>query len=249
MSDNSLSTKILNEVAHLRWTVISLVGMVVIMAYATYLESQFGHAVAMEKGIHWWPMDLLIVVLATNLIACTLKRTPFKPHQIPWLITHVGILLTMAGSVVSHRTTLEGQIVLHSGEPQEAVKLYMDSPVQMEAPLGFQLELDSFHVNYYPGSGKPADFVSYVRMLDFETNESDTFFIRVNHPLVKNGWNISQASFIQGNDRATILGANKDPGTPYSYAGFLTVSIGLLAMFFMKNWLRKKFPPKMNPKS
>ncbi len=247
MPEKNVSTKILKQAGHLRWTVIILVGMMIIMAYATYIEAQEGHDAAMERGFHGWYMDLLIVALALNLTACTLLRAPYRIHQIPWLITHVGILLTMAGAIVSHRTTLEGQILLRSDKPEEAVRLFLDTPVAMEAPLGFQLELDSFSVKYYPGSGKASDFVSYIRMLDQETGERDTLAIRVNHPLVKNGWNISQASFIPGDDRATILGANKDPGTPISYAGFLTVGIGLIAMFFLRKWLTEKFPP--SPKS
>lgn len=240
MSDNDITTKIFKEVGHIRWTVVILVGMMIIMAYATYIEAQEGHTAAMERGFHGWPMDTLIVALALNLTACTLLRAPFTKRQIPWLITHLGLLLTMAGTVVSHRTTLEGQILLRSSKPEEAVRLFLDTPTVYEAPLGFQLELDSFAVKYYPGTGKAKDFISYVRMLDYETEERDTFTIRVNHPLVKNGWNLSQSSFIPGDDRATILGANKDPGTPISYAGFLTVGIGLITMFFLRNFFQKK---------
>lgn len=234
---------LLKQLGSLRWTVVILAGMVAMMAYATYVESQEDHAAAMAKGFHSLPMDFLIVALAVNIIACTISRAPYRPHQIPWLVTHLGILLTMAGAVVSHRTAVEGQIMLRVGQPVSAAALATDSPVPLEIPLGFTLHLDSFEAKFYPGTGKASDYISQVRMSDDEEGITDTLTIRVNHPLVHRGWNISQASFFPGDNTATILGANKDPGTPISYTGFLTVFLGLVGMFFLKPWLKKKFPP------
>lgn len=243
MPKQQTESAVLKQLGSLKWTVWILAGMVVIMAYATYIESQEGHEAAMVKGFHSLPMDILIALLGVNLIACTLSRAPYSPHQYPWLVTHIGIILIMVGAIVSHRTSLTGQIVLRIGQPAEYVQLFTDSPVPLSAPLGFRLELDRFQVLYYPGTGKASDYISYIRMYDDRRGEADTLIIRVNHPLVRNGWNISQASFIPGDDRVTILGANKDPGTPISYAGFIVVFLGLLGLFFLKPWLKRKFPP------
>jgi len=243
MPEFKLNSPLMKQLGSLKWTVVILAGMVVMMAYATYVESQEGHEAAMEKGFHSLPMDILILMLAINIIACTIGRAPYKPHQIPWLVTHLGILLTMAGAIVSHRTAVEGQIILRVGEPASAVRLFGDGPVQMEMPLGFTLHLDSFEAKFYPGTGKAMDYVSQILMIDEEKGIADSVTVRVNHPIVHRGWNISQSSFFPGDNNATILGANKDPGTPLSYAGFLTVFLGLVGLFFLKPWLKKKLPP------
>lgn len=240
----SAGKQLMEQMGSLKLTVVILFGMIIIMAYATYIESQEGHAAAMAKGFRSLPMDMLIALLGINIIACTINRAPYKVHQIPWLVTHLGILLTMAGAIISHRTTLEGQIILRVGQPVNAVRLITDSPVPLESPLGFTLELDHFEARFYPGTGKAMDYVSQIRIIDPKKSYQDSVVVRVNHPLVKNGWNISQASFFPGDTTATVLGANKDPGTPVSYSGFLTVFLGLCGMFFLKNYLKEKFPPK-----
>ncbi len=247
MPEMRSTNELMRQLGSLKWTVFILFGMVAMMAYATYIESQEDHAAALAKGFHSLPMDFLIVALAINIIACTIGRAPYRPHQYPWLITHLGILLIMAGAIISHHTALEGQVVLRVGQPANAVTLADSGPVPMQMPLGFALYLDHFQAKFYPGTGKAEDYISNVRMYDEEQGIADTLVIRVNHPLVHRGWNISQASFFPGDTTGTILGANMDPGTPYSYAGFLTVFLGLCGLFFLKGWLKQKFPPP--PKS
>jgi hypothetical protein len=243
MSENKSQSKLLKELGSLTWTVWIIVGMIVIMAYATYVESQEGHEAAMAKGFHSLPMDLLIAALAVNVTACTIGRAPYRVHQIPWLVLHLGLLLTMAGTIISHRTSMVGQIVLRVGQPVSAATIFGIAPTPMEAPLGFTLHLDSFEAKFYPGTGKASDYISKIRMYDQEKGIADTVIVRVNHPIVHRGWNISQSSFFPGDNQATILGANKDPGTPVSYSGFLTIFLGLAGIFFLKPWLKQKFPP------
>ena len=243
MPELRYQNEFLRQLGSLKWTVVILFFMVGMMAYATYIESQENHEAALARGFHSIPMDILIVALAINIIACTIGRAPYRPHQYPWLLTHLGILLTMAGTIVSHRTAMEGQIILRVNQPQNTVQVSDGGPVPMDIPLGFALYLDSFHAKFYPGTGKASDYISHIRVYDDEQNFADTLIVRVNHPLVHRGWNISQASFFPGDTTGTILGANKDPGTPYSYSGFITVFLGLIGMFFLKPWLKEKFPP------
>ena len=117
----------------------------------------------------------------------------------------------------------------------------------MQIPLDFELEIDHFEVDYYPGTGKAKEYVSYIRMHDPENGFRDTLRIRVNHPLVYRGWYISQSSFFPGDNTATVLGANKDPGTWLSYTGFATVSLGLVGLFFFRPMLQKRFPSRKQP--
>jgi len=243
MPEFKLNSPLMKSLGSLKWTVVILLGMVAIMAYATYVEAHEGHEAAMAKGFHSIPMDILIAMLAVNVTACTIGRAPYRPHQIPWLVTHLGLLLTMAGTIVSHQTSVVGQIILRVGQPVSAATIFDVGPVPMEMPLGFTLHLDSFEAKFYPGTGKASDYISQIRMVDEEKGINDTVIVRVNHPIVHRGWNISQSSFFPGDNQATILGANKDPGTPLSYAGFLTIFLGLVGLFFLKPWLKEKFPP------
>jgi len=225
----------------LKLTVILLIAMIIVLSYGTYIEAQQGHEAAMMKAIGSLPMDALIVLFALNLAICTTLRAPYRIWHIPFLFTHLGILLTLGGTLISHTGAIEGQIILRTGDPQTTVA-FEDAPGQkLEADLGFEIALDSFRVSYYPGTQMASDYVSFVRAYNPGGNELQTAQIRVNSPLERNGWSISQASFFPGDNRATILGARRDPGVPVVYSGFLIVTLGLAGVMFVKPWLKKKY--------
>jgi hypothetical protein len=68
----------------------------------------------------------------------------------------------------------------------------------------------------------------------------------LNHPLVMDGYKVSQSSWIELKDgrQATILGVAYDPGIPFMYAGSFLLVVGMAGIFFVKPYLKKKFPPK-----
>jgi len=176
-----------------------------------------------------------------NLSVCTIQRAPYKIHQIPLLLTHMGILLTLGGTLISHMSAMEGQITLRSTMPVSTVQFERRPGEVYEADLGFRMELDSFRVSYYPGTQMASDYVSFVRAYEKGKIQPQIAEIRVNTPLQMNGWNISQASFFPGDNRATILGARKDPGTPIVYVGFIVVTLGIIGVMTLKPWLKRKF--------
>ena len=64
------------------------------------------------EWFHWWPFDLLILLLCVNMVIATFQKVPWKRiHAGPWLI-HGGIVILTLGSVYYFTTKVEGDAMV-----------------------------------------------------------------------------------------------------------------------------------------
>lgn len=237
--------------ASVRLTIVLLVLMAGAMAYGTYVETNLSNGAARILVYRTWWFDTLIGVLALNLIGCTLRRAPYKPHQAGWITTHIALLIIMAGSVITHRFGQQGQMVVPIGESErfyflevlDRSKMAMVNGPQQELP--FAVYCRSFEQLMYPGTGTTRLFRSRVDVLDPTRSDTVRHDIVLNHPLVHGGYKISQASWIDLPDgrQATVLGVSYDPGIPLMYIGGGLLVLGMAGIFFLKPYLKRRFPP------
>lgn len=113
---------------------------------------------------------------------------------------------------------------------------------QQRVPLGFQLKLNDFVEDKYPGSMMSAGYASFVSLTDERTGQRDQQIeISMNNTLVHGGYKFFQSSFRRPSQPAgketTILSVNHDPGHIVVYIGSLTLVIGLMVVFFFKKRL------------
>ncbi|MBI5060124.1 cytochrome c biogenesis protein ResB [candidate division KSB1 bacterium] len=233
-------------------TIVLLLALASAMAYGTYIETVLSNGAARIVIYRTWWFDSLIVLLAINLIGCTLRRAPYRPHQVFWLSTHVALLILMAGSIITHRFGMQGQMVVPEGDfstsffLEELDREKLDMLMGQEVELPFAVWCDQFEQIMYPGSGMTRIFRSDVKA--WEQGEQDTvkWTVMLNHPLVYKDYKISQASWIDLKDgrQATVLGVSYDPGIPFMYVGGILLILSMAGIFFVKPWLKQKFPPK-----
>jgi hypothetical protein len=60
------------------------------------------------EWFHWWPFNLLIVVLCINIIVATVRRIPLNVLNLGVWMIHTGIIVLAVGSVMYFATKLEG---------------------------------------------------------------------------------------------------------------------------------------------
>ncbi len=60
------------------------------------------------EWFHWWPFDLLIALICTNLIVTTLRRIKFNAVNLGVWMIHSGIIILCLGSVWYFSTKVEG---------------------------------------------------------------------------------------------------------------------------------------------
>jgi ABC-type transport system involved in cytochrome c biogenesis permease subunit len=108
----------------------------------------------------------------------------------------------------------------------------------------YTLYLHKLQTEYYPGTRKPKDFSSYVRLVDSSRSEDREVRIWMNHPLSYAGETFYQSSVI-GADKATVLQVVGNPGWVLPYLSCGMVAFGLLLHFGLKltEFLRKTLKP------
>jgi hypothetical protein len=77
------------------------------------------------EWFHWWPFDLLILLLCVNLVVTTIRRIPFTVINLGVWMIHAGIVILCIGSVIYFGTKIEGdapvirrQVVIQVGDDQ-----------------------------------------------------------------------------------------------------------------------------------
>lgn len=126
-----LAVAFFRSLASLRLAVILLVALAAILAWATLLEADKGREYAQwyVYGSQWF--IALLALLAVNISAATLIRFPWKSRQIGFLITHVGLLILLAGSIYTFVQGVEGQLTFAEGDTESKVLLAHRSEIKV----------------------------------------------------------------------------------------------------------------------
>src|SRR6266496_3000478 len=103
--------------ASLKLAVVLLAVLIIAAIAGTIYESSFDAKVARAYvyGAPWF--NLWLVLLAANLTASALSRWPWRKHHLAFLITHLGIITLLIGSLIGRIWGIEGTITLFKGEP------------------------------------------------------------------------------------------------------------------------------------
>lgn len=102
--------------ASLKLAVISLSTLAAVLAYATFFESWHGASAAQEWIYRSPGFAILLAFLGANILCAALIRYPWKKRQTGFVITHVGLLIVLAGSWISVRSADEGQVGMLEGQ-------------------------------------------------------------------------------------------------------------------------------------
>src|SRR3990167_9105221 len=109
--------------ASLRLAVALIVILGIFFAAGTFIESNHGaHAAQVLIYRTQW-LSVLLFLLALNLLASALDRLPWKKKHIGFLTTHLGIILMLAGSLVTQAFGIEGQVQIQEGQTEGRMTL------------------------------------------------------------------------------------------------------------------------------
>jgi ResB-like family len=120
--------RIYRFLASVKLAVISLGSLAATLAYATFFEKWYGTG-AVNEYIYRGPyFAILLAFLGTNILCAALIRYPWKKRQTGFVITHAGLLIVLAGSYYSVRTSDEGQVGMLEGDVRSEL-VRIDHPV------------------------------------------------------------------------------------------------------------------------
>jgi hypothetical protein len=130
-----LGKRLFRTLASLRLAIVLLSLFAICLAGATLIESRYGTRIAQELIYRSWWFALLLGLLAINVLCAALKKYPWKRHQTGFLITHAGLLILLAGGLLTTLFGVEGQMVL------------IDSPdPAVQARVGLSNQARSIHL-------------------------------------------------------------------------------------------------------
>jgi cytochrome c-type biogenesis protein CcsB len=223
---------ILHRIASLRVTIVLLVVVLVALAAGTIVESQHGAPTAGRTVYHSAWFRVVLAALALNLSASLVDLWPWGRRRIGYALTHGSMLVILAGSLLTELRKVEGQLQVWEGEESSAVVAPdpgRGGEARTVATLAFAVRLESFEIEYYEGTRRPAQFRSRVVVKDGGRESPAT--IEMNRPLTHGGYRFFQSSYQETPERdMTVLSVSRDPGESIVFIGYYGLVLGMLVV-------------------
>ncbi len=122
-NNKTLMKKIFKPLASLKLAVVVILSIGLLTAIGTFVEAKYD-AYAAKKLVYdtvW--MYGIMGFLAINLIAVMVDRLPWKRRHISFIFAHIGILMILAGSVLTMQYGLDGSMRVGIGEENNMVQV------------------------------------------------------------------------------------------------------------------------------
>ncbi|MCB1149537.1 MAG: hypothetical protein KDK48_05165 [Chlamydiia bacterium] len=121
---------------------------------ATFLESSTGSHLWAEKLIYKSPLfKALLALYFINILVSALRRYPFQRRHIPFLITHLGLLMIISGVFVKMVFGVQGTMTIVEGTASSELVLPNTLALEVSSPDGERTyyPLESFNlIELYP---------------------------------------------------------------------------------------------------
>lgn len=102
---------------------ICLIGMLALyVIFGTFIESSSqSHRYAASLSYHHPFFILLLIGFFVNILFSALKRYPYKAIHIPFLVTHLGLLMIIMGTMIKGVFGLQGSMEIYEGSEKNEV--------------------------------------------------------------------------------------------------------------------------------
>ena len=206
--------------------------LVCLLAIATFLEQAYGTDF-IEKYIYhaFWFCCVWGILAVAAIMASVGKRLR---KFLPALLLHGSFLVILAGAMITFAGGRKGYVHLIVGNK---VSSFVEQESRREIDLPFTLLLDSFRVEYYPGTEAPADYISHIRILRPGQGADSSFCSRtvsMNRILSEQGFRFYQSSFDE-DKQGSWLTVNHDPwGIGITYVGYILLGISMIGILFSR---------------
>ncbi|MBI2094723.1 MAG: cytochrome c biogenesis protein ResB [Candidatus Omnitrophica bacterium] len=117
---------IIRIVGSLYFAVFLIATLAVVLTISTTLESFYGTPFAQKYFYQSAWFDVFLAMVGVNLFCSTLLRLPFKRQHTGFVVTHIGILMVLAGSLLSRLLGIDGNMLLVEGQTKNEIVLAGD---------------------------------------------------------------------------------------------------------------------------
>lgn len=206
-------------------TILLYILLIGILGGATVVEAMRGTEFVEKQIYHaiffcalWGGLSALSVILM-------IKFALWK--RFAAFLLHFSFLTILLGALTTYIYGEKGYIHLRNGIETRTFTL-TDSKEDITLP--FAVQLDSFKIDYYPGTKAPKDYISYLTYTMPDDAKGKQTTISMNNIWICEGYRFYQTSF-DNDSKGSFLTVNHDPwGTGITYAGYLLLAISMLAV-------------------
>ena len=181
-----------------------------------------------SQMISSWPFALLTGWFLTVLWLVILKRLHrFMRRDIPFLFSHLGLFLAMAGAVLGSADRQQLEMILSTGRSE-----WKGTDERGEAAeLPFTVQLDRL-------IAEPERYASQVT-LHTRSGKQVEAWVEVNKPFRIVGWDIYQMGYDYGAEKGgeiSVFECVRDPWLPVVYTGIWMLLAGAVCLFGISRW-------------
>ena len=152
-------------------------------------------------------------------------------RRFPMFLLHLSLVVILTGALTSFLSSQKGTVHLRMNE---SVTQFVEQETHLLKDLPFTMQLDTFYINYYPGTDAPSDYVSRVSCMNSENESGLQTEISMNQVLDFQGYRFYQSSFDE-DGKGSWLSVNYDPwGTGITYVGYLMLAVSMLAVLLQR---------------
>src|SRR4030088_3004508 len=143
----------------LKLAVVLLAVLIIGAIFGTIYESSFDAKVARAYvyGAPWF--NIWLILLGTNLAVSALSRWPWRKHLSAFLITHLGIITLLIGSLIGRIFGVEGTITLFKGDPPTNRLLVDQHQLRVHDVDGIVKGYPAEFLHHPPTPQRPRDLV------------------------------------------------------------------------------------------
>lgn len=200
------------------------------MAVATFVENSHGTPVARKWFYYssWFvSLEFLLVV---NFLYLIIQEKMIPLRKWGGFIFHMAFVIIFLGAGITHFFSYEGVMHIREGEKVNYI-LVGENRDKKEVP--FEVYLNDFKLERYPGSHSPSSFESHITLT--VDGKSEEKVISMNNVVDVKGYRLFQASYDQ-DELGTVLSVNYDKaGMVVSYIGYILLIGGMVVTLFQKN--------------
>lgn len=185
----------------LYFAIFLMVAAALMVAIGTAIESVTGSHLLAAKWSYDHPLFLLLLCLFfVNILFSALQRWPFKKRHFPFLMTHLGLLMILGGTILKNQVGLQGYLQLLEGSSSHEVLLPYSDGLLIEKPA--KKEIVSFDPqnplktyqakNFSELTIQPIAYFPHVEERLESWIKGDYFFIKGQKPLAVSNWQNGQ---------------------------------------------------------
>jgi hypothetical protein len=219
------------------WTLPYLMILVIIGTIAQKYIGLIDAQMMYFSTLIWWlgPMPLpggymVLAVMTINLLCKFIFASAWTKAKFGINLIHFSIIILLVGGLLTAMTASEGFIPLKEGDTRGTIMAFADAPMERGdmTELPFDITLNSFRREIYPGTNMPKEYESRVTVTD--GNITWPAVISMNQPLRYEGHTLYQSSMLIDRDGqpVSVLSVVTNKGWVFPYISGVILALGLI---------------------